>query len=175
MSQNKTPKKSQHPQKHQGPEFGHEHLVQEREHFRHVQVDHAKEHARQAEQREYHAHHQQHAQHAPSVLTHKPKVDVSKETGPDERKALHPLPVADRDALDALSGKGPKIGLGDTERVARILLDVHHHHQHAHTPTHAELAERAYFHFLARGSVHGHAVEDWLKAEAELNGNGSTV
>jgi hypothetical protein len=31
-----------------------------------------------------------------------------------------------------------------------------------------EVARRAYEHFVARGYQHGHDVEDWLRAEAEL-------
>jgi hypothetical protein len=38
-----------------------------------------------------------------------------------------------------------------------------------HTPTHDEIAARSYELFLARGSEHGHAEEDWLRAEAELS------
>ena len=36
------------------------------------------------------------------------------------------------------------------------------------TPTPDEVARRAYFAYLNRGSLHGHDVEDWLAAEAEL-------
>jgi len=36
-------------------------------------------------------------------------------------------------------------------------------------PTHDEIAQRSYELFLARGGVHGHDVEDWLQAEADLN------
>ncbi len=32
----------------------------------------------------------------------------------------------------------------------------------------AQVAQRAYERFLARGAVHGHDLEDWLAAEAEL-------
>jgi len=31
-----------------------------------------------------------------------------------------------------------------------------------------EIAERAYFIFLARGGSEGHALDDWLQAEQEL-------
>ena len=41
------------------------------------------------------------------------------------------------------------------------------------TPTNADLAERAYEHYLARGGKHGHDVDDWLRAERELS-DGST-
>jgi hypothetical protein len=33
---------------------------------------------------------------------------------------------------------------------------------------HAEVARRAYELYIARGYQHGHDVEDWLRAEAEL-------
>jgi len=33
---------------------------------------------------------------------------------------------------------------------------------------HDEIADRAYLHYLERGSVDGHDVEDWLAAEREL-------
>jgi hypothetical protein len=36
------------------------------------------------------------------------------------------------------------------------------------TPTHEEIAGRAYEIYLARGGQHGHDVEDWLQAEHEL-------
>jgi hypothetical protein len=35
-------------------------------------------------------------------------------------------------------------------------------------PTHAEIALRAYYYFLARGCQHGADVEDWCRAELEL-------
>jgi hypothetical protein len=35
--------------------------------------------------------------------------------------------------------------------------------------TAAEIASRAYDLYLARGCEHGHDVEDWLRAERELN------
>jgi hypothetical protein len=35
-------------------------------------------------------------------------------------------------------------------------------------PTHEEIAKRAYELYLARGSEHGHAEEDWARAESEL-------
>ena len=41
------------------------------------------------------------------------------------------------------------------------------------TPTNADLAERAYEQYLARGGKHGHDVNDWLRAERELS-DGST-
>ena len=34
-------------------------------------------------------------------------------------------------------------------------------------PTHEEIARRAYEFYLARGSEHGHAEEDWARAESE--------
>jgi hypothetical protein len=36
------------------------------------------------------------------------------------------------------------------------------------TPTHDEVAKRAYERFLARGATDGRAGEDWLEAEREL-------
>jgi hypothetical protein len=36
------------------------------------------------------------------------------------------------------------------------------------TPSHDEIARRAYELFLARGRQHGRAQEDWLSAEREL-------
>ena len=38
----------------------------------------------------------------------------------------------------------------------------------ADPPTAAEIAERAYAIFAARGGEHGHDVEDWLEAERAL-------
>jgi Protein of unknown function (DUF2934) len=35
-------------------------------------------------------------------------------------------------------------------------------------PTHEEIAARSYALYLARGGLHGHDVEDWLLAEADL-------
>ncbi len=35
-------------------------------------------------------------------------------------------------------------------------------------PTHDQIAERAFTHFLARGATHGQDVDDWLCAEREL-------
>jgi hypothetical protein len=37
-------------------------------------------------------------------------------------------------------------------------------------PTHDEIAKRSYELYLARGGEHGHAEQDWLRAEAELTG-----
>jgi hypothetical protein len=37
------------------------------------------------------------------------------------------------------------------------------------TPSHGEIAQRAYELFLARGRQHGRAQEDWLSAERELH------
>jgi len=36
------------------------------------------------------------------------------------------------------------------------------------------VAERAYQLYLARGGEHGHALEDWVRAEQELRTNGTT-
>jgi Protein of unknown function (DUF2934) len=36
------------------------------------------------------------------------------------------------------------------------------------SPSHEEIAERAYQIFLERGAEHGHDVEDWFRAEQEL-------
>lgn len=36
------------------------------------------------------------------------------------------------------------------------------------SPTHEEIAKRAYAIFLARGGKHGHDRDDWLQAEYEL-------
>jgi hypothetical protein len=36
-------------------------------------------------------------------------------------------------------------------------------------PAPAEVAQRAYERFIARGQQHGHDVEDWLSAERELS------
>jgi Protein of unknown function (DUF2934) len=35
-------------------------------------------------------------------------------------------------------------------------------------PTYEQIAERAYHLYLARGEAHGHAIDDWLRAEAQL-------
>jgi hypothetical protein len=39
-----------------------------------------------------------------------------------------------------------------------------------HAPTSAQIAERAYQLYLARGGWHGHDMEDWLEAERQLTG-----
>lgn len=39
----------------------------------------------------------------------------------------------------------------------------------ARTPSHDEIAQRAFELFLARGRQHGRAQEDWLTAERELS------
>ena len=36
------------------------------------------------------------------------------------------------------------------------------------TPSADEVAKRAYFSYLSEGSLHGHDVQDWLAAEAQL-------
>jgi hypothetical protein len=36
------------------------------------------------------------------------------------------------------------------------------------TPTHEDIAVRAYELYLARGAEHGHDAEDWAQAESEL-------
>jgi hypothetical protein len=36
-------------------------------------------------------------------------------------------------------------------------------------PSHAKIAERAYWFWIERGRTHGHAFEDWLRAEQELS------
>ena len=38
-------------------------------------------------------------------------------------------------------------------------------------PTYEEIAKRSYEIFLERGGEHGHAEEDWARAEAELLGS----
>ena len=38
-------------------------------------------------------------------------------------------------------------------------------------PTYEEIAKRSYEIFLERGGEHGHADEDWVRAEAELIGS----
>jgi Protein of unknown function (DUF2934) len=40
------------------------------------------------------------------------------------------------------------------------------------SPTRAEIGHRAYEIFLERGSVHGHDLDDWLRAEHELKEEG---
>jgi Protein of unknown function (DUF2934) len=42
-------------------------------------------------------------------------------------------------------------------------------HSTATRPTHEQIAERAYQLYEERGGEDGHALEDWLKAELELN------
>jgi len=42
--------------------------------------------------------------------------------------------------------------------------------QRAAAPTHDAIAKRSFELFLARGGEHGHDVEDWIQAEAELLG-----
>ncbi len=39
-----------------------------------------------------------------------------------------------------------------------------------HSPTHDEIAQRAFELFLARNQTHGSDVSDWLRAESELRG-----
>jgi hypothetical protein len=39
---------------------------------------------------------------------------------------------------------------------------------HRNSPTHEQIARRAYALFLARGGGHGHHEDDWLQAEREL-------
>ena len=39
------------------------------------------------------------------------------------------------------------------------------------TPTYDEIAKRSYEIYLERGGEHGHAEEDWARAEAELLGS----
>jgi hypothetical protein len=41
----------------------------------------------------------------------------------------------------------------------------------ASTPTHDEIAKRSYEIYLERGGEHGHAEEDWARAETELLGS----
>ena len=41
----------------------------------------------------------------------------------------------------------------------------------AAAPTYEEIAKRSYELFLERGGEHGHAEEDWARAEAELLGS----
>ena len=36
-------------------------------------------------------------------------------------------------------------------------------------PTYEQIAQRAYDLFLERGATHGHDVDDWLRAEREVN------
>jgi hypothetical protein len=38
-------------------------------------------------------------------------------------------------------------------------------------PTYEEIAKRSYEIFLERGGEHGHAEEDWARAESELHGS----
>jgi hypothetical protein len=38
-------------------------------------------------------------------------------------------------------------------------------------PTYEEIAKRSYEIFLERGGEHGHAEEDWARAESELLGS----
>ena len=38
-------------------------------------------------------------------------------------------------------------------------------------PVHEQIEERAYYHYLERGRSDGHALDDWLTAEAELRQN----
>jgi len=40
------------------------------------------------------------------------------------------------------------------------------------TPCPDEVAKRAYFSYVSEGSLHGHDVQDWLAAEAELVAEG---
>jgi Protein of unknown function (DUF2934) len=42
----------------------------------------------------------------------------------------------------------------------------------ARTPTHEEIAALAYSYWEARGRQHGSALQDWLRAEDELNRRG---
>jgi hypothetical protein len=56
--------------------------------------------------------------------------------------------------------KAVKAGTGTTAKAASAAVTP--------APTHEEIAKRAYELYLARGAEHGHAEEDWTRAESEL-------
>lgn len=41
-------------------------------------------------------------------------------------------------------------------------------------PMRDAIRQRAYELYVQRGKTHGHAIDDWLKAEAELRGHSSS-
>ena len=56
--------------------------------------------------------------------------------------------------------KAVKAGASQTARAASAAVKA--------APSHEEIAKRAYELYLARGAEHGHAEQDWARAETEL-------
>lgn len=60
--------------------------------------------------------------------------------------------------------RSPKTGKSPAKRTAKPRLAA----AFTPTPTHDDIANRAYELFLQRGAEHGQDFEDWLAAEREL-------
>lgn len=56
--------------------------------------------------------------------------------------------------------KAVKAGASQTAKAASAAVKP--------SPSHDEIAKRAYELYLARGAEHGHAEQDWAQAESEL-------
>ena len=74
------------------------------------------------------------------------------------------MKITGRKTVKGEKTSAPKAVKAGTEKVKEAATSS------AAAPTHDEIAKRSYELFLERGGEHGHADEDWSRAEAELLG-----
>lgn len=82
------------------------------------------------------------------------------------KKAVAPKKTVAPKAAKAVAPKAPKKATAKSangsNEIAAATLDS------KVSPTHAQIAERAYRYFLERGREHGFHEDDWFRAEQEL-------
>lgn len=102
--------------------------------------------------------------------------DEKKPRKPAAKKKAAVVPSADAAVPKKVEAADPKPAVAPRKKVtAKIISEtpaaeaiVETKTSKAPLPTHAQIAERAHYYFIARGRLHGFDVEDWLCAEREL-------
>lgn len=102
--------------------------------------------------------------------------DEKKPRKPAAKKKAVVAPSTDAAVSKKVKAAGPKPTAAPKKKVAVKIISetpateaiVETETPKAPLPTHAQIAERAHYYFIARGRLHGFHVEDWLHAEREL-------
>jgi len=102
--------------------------------------------------------------------------DEKKPRKPAAKKKAAVAPSTDAAVSKKVKAAAPKPAAAPKKKVAANSINetpaagliVETETSKAPLPTHAQIAERAHYYFIARGRLHGFHVEDWLRAEHEL-------
>jgi len=160
---------------HQGQEHGRVHQVQEREQHDRERLNHSQEQTLIAGQKadwqgESQKPHAPHEKTTTVFIDNKPYyIKVPFITGEEVRKLPEPAIGAEKDIFHVVAGNVGNVKMSDIDVIEISTRDGNHgRHFISSTRQVDELEKNAYFAYLNRGSQHGHDVEDWLNAEAQL-------